>query len=208
MRDSLDNLRAFNRKERFFLVGQALGKPSFTLDAQFRGRLDEVFGLQVPENAFVAMDYHLDWLYASLFLHEQGTTEGIHPRPDDLITANQEDADLLIAYMDGNSYHIILLEAKGATGYTNKQMDSKAGRLTKVFGRDGRRWSFATPHFALLSPRRPSQLNTDEWPGWMKADGKPAWLPLPMPADLVRVTRCDENGKAAQDGKYWRVVRG
>ncbi|MHB1416709.1 MAG: hypothetical protein ACYC1C_15800, partial [Chloroflexota bacterium] len=102
----------------------------------------------------------------------------------------------------------ILLEAKGATGYTNKQMDSKASRLAKVFGHDGRLWSYATPHFALLSPRRPSQLNTDEWPEWMKADGKPTWLPLPMPEGLVRVTRCDEKGKAVQDGRYWRVVRG
>ncbi|MHB1415078.1 MAG: hypothetical protein ACYC1C_07475 [Chloroflexota bacterium] len=91
MSDLLCLLWSFNRKERFFLVGQALGNPSFTLSAQFRGRLGESFGLQVPENAFVAMDYHLDWLYASLFLHDKGTIEGIHPRPDDLITANQED---------------------------------------------------------------------------------------------------------------------
>ena len=62
----IDYLVSFNRKERFFLVGTALGKPTFQLDSAFSQRLSSRFALKVPADAFVAMDYHLDWIYASV----------------------------------------------------------------------------------------------------------------------------------------------
>ncbi|MBI4301278.1 MAG: hypothetical protein HY664_01570 [Chloroflexi bacterium] len=67
MLEIIANLRLFNRKERFFLVGMALGNPKFKLIEQFRNQLNDKLGLFVPEDAFAAMDYHLDWIYAQSF---------------------------------------------------------------------------------------------------------------------------------------------
>ena len=64
----MEHLESFNRKERFFLVGNALGNPDFQLSTDFQTKLNTAFGIQPPNSAFVAMDYHLDWLHASPFL--------------------------------------------------------------------------------------------------------------------------------------------
>ena len=64
----LDNLARFNRHERFYLVGWALGNPHIALDSEVRQCLDEKLHLRIPEKPCVAMDYTLDWLYASLVL--------------------------------------------------------------------------------------------------------------------------------------------
>lgn len=121
----IDNLRMFNRKERFFLIGMALGNPDFKLSEEFRRQIGEVLHLDIPENVFTAMDYHLDWLYASLFLASHGDTGQVYPNADRQIQATQEDIDLLIAYEDGNVCHIVMLEAKGVTGFTRRQLRSK-----------------------------------------------------------------------------------
>jgi len=68
----MEHLESFNRKERFFLIGDARGNRAFQLSADFRARLSEAFGIEPPSSAFVAMDYHLDWIHASLFLTQQG----------------------------------------------------------------------------------------------------------------------------------------
>ena len=66
-------LKRFNRKERFLLVGWALGNDEFRLGEEFRVALNDELGLNVPAgDCFVAMDYHLDWLYASLLLGTKG----------------------------------------------------------------------------------------------------------------------------------------
>ena len=55
----IDQLKRFNRKERFFLVGLALGNPDFKLSDAFRSSLHDLLGVSIPADAFVAMDYHL-----------------------------------------------------------------------------------------------------------------------------------------------------
>jgi hypothetical protein len=62
----LTALRAFNRKERFLLVQWALDRPGFALGGGFRNKLEQACGLDLSGEAVVAMDYHLDWLYAAL----------------------------------------------------------------------------------------------------------------------------------------------
>lgn len=94
----LKYLREFNRKERFYLVGMALGNPQFQLCKQFRETLGEALSLQVPEGAFAAMDYHLDWLAASLRLAANGEAGVPYRRDQRVITATQEDIDFLVAY--------------------------------------------------------------------------------------------------------------
>lgn len=60
--DLINLLQRFNRKERFFLVGHALGNKDFRLPEDFRLSLSSAtnLGEEIPCDAFAAMDYHLD----------------------------------------------------------------------------------------------------------------------------------------------------
>ena len=202
----IDNLRMLNRKERFLFIGMALGNPRFELHRQFRDGVGKEFGLEVPDDAFVAMDYHLDWLYASLFLASGKSTTEVHSNHDNLISATQEYLDLIVAYESRGTCHIVMLEAKGVTGFTNRQMRSKVDRLVAIFGKTGNRWEGVVPHFGIVSPREPKRIETCGWPAWVKPGDKIRWIEMPVPPGLRRITRCTEDGKPSIDGRYWRVV--
>lgn len=207
MSATIDYLRSFNRKERFLLIGTALGNPKFRLGTKFRKRLGDRFALEVPSNAFVAMDYHLDWIYASAYLSHQGVNDSDkHPNPDKLVSGNQEDVDLIVAFDAGETTHLIMLEAKAETAWSNKQMDSKAERLTAIFGRGGHRFPQLRPCFGLMSPRPPGQLNTGSWPSWMRdSEGSPWWMELTMPPGRKKVTRWDDSPKPPKERRYFIV---
>ena len=201
-------LRHFNRKERFFLVGWSLGNRDFRLSPDFRRSVSSAINLAVPSEAFVAMDYHLDWLYASVLLATSGGADAVHADDDELVSGNQEDIDLLIAFRAEGTWHVIMIEAKGVTGWNNGQMASKASRLEGIFGREGNRWPSVRPHFVLTSPNQPQRLDSSAWPRWMRrTDGKPYWTRMAIPSELWRVTRCDEAGRVNRDGGHWKVVR-
>jgi hypothetical protein len=201
-------LESFNRKERFFLVGKALGNSRFGLCDAFRAEIGNVFDVTVPANAFVAMDYHLDWLHAALVLSGGGAEESVHSNAEHDVHGNQEDIDLLVAFEAEGVVHLLLLEAKAETGWTNKQMHSKAQRLAGIFGQEGQRYPLARPQLALLSPREPQQLQSERWPAWMvRGDGKPRWLRLRVPDGLRRVERCDADGRACTEGAHFRIVK-
>ena len=196
-------LETFNRKERFFLIGWTLGKKRFRASKEFLDSISSLIEVEIPSNAFVAMDYHLDWLYASAFLSSgRSSHRNAYPNRRGLVTGKPTDVDLLIAFRKGPLNHVVMVEAKGATGWTNKQARSKAARLRSIFGRNGKRWPSIRPHFVVASPRMPRQLNLSVWPGWMKRpDGSPYWIEMPMPTDLMRPTRYDKNGKP-----FWKVI--
>ncbi len=202
----LDNLRSFNRKERFFLVGMALGNPEFKLCQEFREEVNEELNVEIAEDVFAAMDYHLDWIYASLFLAFNNASDRVFPSVDGLITATQEDIDFLIAYQDGEKCHLVLLEAKGVMGFTNRQLQSKIQRLRDILGVDGNKYTEVIPHFAIISPKRPVGIRTNNWPSWVLCDGKIPWIKMPIPDELKRITRCDETGKSSADGRWWRTA--
>lgn len=89
MPNVIDHLKSFNRKERFLLLCEALGFDSqtFCLHEDFVEKLSGCIGHQVPSNAYVVMDYHLDWLQMALYL----ASEPFPPDPvfnDDLVRAN------------------------------------------------------------------------------------------------------------------------
>ena len=131
MLNLIEHLRSFNRKERFILLTEALGRER--LGEDFRRRLGEAIGMTIPADAYVAMDYHLDWLQMALHLADNPPPK--EPiRNDDLVTGNQEDSDLLVAFDHELTTHIVLIEAKVETGWTNKQLNSKAERLSRIFG--------------------------------------------------------------------------
>ncbi len=113
--------------------------------------------------------------------------------------------DLLVAYETANDSHVLLPEAKGVTGWTNKQMKHKVARLGELFRNDGKRFDGVAPHFAMLSPRPPQLLGQTEWPSWMRPGGNAVWIELPIPERLRKVTRCDDHGKADWQGEFWKA---
>ncbi len=202
----ITNLKSFNRKERFFLVGWALGNREFRLSPAFRRELSSSLDLDVPAESFVAMDYHLDWIYASAFLAATGDTNTVYPNGDGLVTGTQEDIDLVVAYECDGSAHFIMVEAKGVTGWSNKQATSKAERLAAIFGQRGNRWRGIHPHFVIVSPTESRGLDCGGWPSWMKRrDGSPYWMRMEILGGLLRVTRCDERGKVTAQGGRWKL---
>jgi hypothetical protein len=206
----IDLLRVFNRKERYFLLKDALG--AFNLSAEYRGHIGEKLALNIPESALVAMDYHLTWLYASLVLAAEGTTpqsavNRVIENNAGIVHGNQEDIDLLVAFDDGDMTHIIVIEAKGVTGWTNSQLKSKAMRLMEIFGEAGTDRANVVPHFVLTSPKESKGIDLTSWPKWMSQEGKVAWIQLPIPSDLLRVSRTNERARPDKDGSYWAVLR-
>ena len=204
----MEQLESFNRKERFFLIGDALGNQAFQLSSPFRAKLDAAFGVMPPSDALVAMDYHLDWIHASLFLSlPQNDEDAIHPNTRAIATGTQEDVDLLVAFDEGDTTHLLLIEAKAETGWTNSQTLSKAKRLERIFGTEGTKYPKVKPHFGLMSPRKPKQLKTCLWPPWMTRDAEPIWFELKVPVGRRRVTRCDSSGRSSVVGDFFRALR-
>lgn len=203
----IDLLQRFNRKERFLLLNHVLGEAAgevFRLNSDFNESLRDILGLDgIPSDAFVAMDYHLDWIQMAVYLADGNSQSRCIVYNDDLVKANQEDVDLLVAFEDGSTkkVHLVLIEAKADTGWTNKQLQSKAKRLKQIFNEKALR--YVTPHFVLMSPGGGARITTDEWPHWMGgASGSALWLKLPFPDGRLKVTRCDEDRKNSASGGW------
>ncbi|MCY4390665.1 MAG: hypothetical protein OXE43_01270 [Chloroflexi bacterium] len=156
------------------------------------------------------MDYHLDWLQLALFLTRTPEPPQFIPKGDVLgegqedFKANQMDIDLLLVFNKGGTPHLVLLEAKMETGWSNLQMWKEAKRLRQIFGEQPD-LDVVRPYFMLLSWTRPRRLEADEWTAWMTRDGKPVWMELPWPHGLSNVTRCGDDGRGSIDGGFLRV---
>jgi len=144
----LEYLKSFNRKERFHLVGQLTGNTDFKLDPNIFRKLLELLKLETPSYYFSAMDYHLDWIYASLVLSFGDSKSPKIRDKKDCITGSIEDVDFIISFVDNAGItHLIMIEAKGETSFGNSQILSKANRLRAIFGDDGLKWKNVKPHF-------------------------------------------------------------
>ncbi|PLX88390.1 MAG: hypothetical protein C0618_04300 [Desulfuromonas sp.] len=225
-------LKAFNAKERYFLLAYVQDQDALQLGPFFRGQLSQKLGVMVPKDAFVAMDYHLDWLYAALHVAVYGP-EGSGPggshenvlekvageqKQKRMIQGQQEDADLLIAFdLDGVT-HLILIEAKGVTSWGNTQMRSKALRLKQIFHDDGGRWENVKPYFLMNSPTEPPYRHDGKtkgivlkgYPKWMLAEnGKLSFLPMTNlhRESLKRVTRTEKSdAEGKEEWKKWKIT--
>ena len=89
------------------------------LDDGFRKRLGDCIGVDVPECAFLAMDYHLDWIQIAFHLDASPDIDPGRPfpKPDfGDINRDQEDIDLLVAFKGKDAgravTHLVLIEAK------------------------------------------------------------------------------------------------
>lgn len=202
-------LGRFNRKERFYVVQEAT-RGGFELDDTFRQRLEQKLGITIPaQTVFMAMDYHLDWIYASLFLcgHDGEVQGKVFERDRDLIKASQEDVVLLVAAPDASNpalTNLIMIEAKGDTSWTNAQAESKASRLQSIF-KPGTFEHILRPHYLIWSPNPSKNLRFDCFPQWALQDGEVPHLKLTMGEELRKVTCCNLEGKNLLDGDYWKV---
>lgn len=209
----LEQLDALNRKERFFLVAEALGNPSFRLGTEFRQRLGAAVGVPFASESVCYMDYHLDWLYAALVLGTSGASEHVFPSPggEDApnINANQEDVDLLVGFEHEGVVHLVMIEAKFESSWTTKQFASKTRRIIKTFGPDGRTFAEVVPHFVLASLKDTTgnRLPVAGLPEWVAPGGNVPWIAIASAeAGGARITRCDESGAVTKEGRFWRLV--
>ena len=209
--DLVETLERFNRKERYWLLRFALGADRFRLSRQFLDKVQEAVGLRerIPDDAWWAMDYHIDWLMAALHYvreHEKGRIHknylSDHEEEIPIIHGNQEDIDLVIAF--GRT--LILCEAKADTGWSVSQVKSKLRRLSACQAYAGDVSSSHEVRFnlLLLSPRQPPQLQEryvadgDEWPAWARRGETLNFLQLPLgdrETPFLRVSKSDLRGK-------------
>lgn len=211
----IDNLKSFNRKERFYLVGQMLGNPEFRMDKTQLDEISDLINIKIPTEYFAAMDYHLDWIYASLFLtendaniaFERNFTEKDGIKIDYQVSGTQEDVDFLLAFVDHeNTTHIVMIEAKGDSYFSNAQLDSKNKRFKAIFGNEST-WPNVKPHFLICSPKSPKKISIEEPAYFIFKNSKLLWLELDMGDGKNKVTRWGEDNKPCSDGKYWAVER-
>lgn len=227
MNELMKNLDALNRKERFFVFTQATGNHDFRLGADFLAKLSVAVDIEVAADAKAYIDYHIDWLHAAVYIarnpllaspYENGPL--LKPgelraggKPPRVSTGNQEDLDLLIAFARGETTYIVMVEAKGETGWTNRQLDSKAKRLGEVFGFGAvSENADIRPVFCLWSPIQSAALKPDIWPEWMVRPGDAArssadiaWMSLAVPRGRKKVTGVDKKGVNSEKRSHWRL---
>jgi hypothetical protein len=204
MSDFIANLRKFNRKERYFLLLHALG--DFSISDSFRYQLSDLLDLEVPKENYAAMDYHIDWIYGAIRYYEGVKMDKAYQRNLLDVSGTQEDIDLIVAFEDvkqKGTYHLIMIEAKGDTSWSNHQVKSKAARLKYIFGSNGENYPNVKPHFIYMSPKATKGLNVDV-PDFMKFDEN--YLHLNFPKSFLRITRCDEEGYHASTGSHWKFL--
>jgi hypothetical protein len=217
----VENLKRFNSKERFFLIAHALGNPTFQLSWAIVDQLKEVLknpDIDFSDQRFAGMDYHLDWIHASL--HYDSTDKcfpryacdekGNKPQPGETteqrcVEGTQDDIDLLVVFGDKTNatrIHLAMIEAKGVTKWNKKQLQSKAERLAAIFEPP---LSGVQPYFVIASPGENPRIELS-LPDFKPSLGSPVpWMRLPMASPLLKVTRCNKEKKPGKDERYWMV---
>jgi hypothetical protein len=117
--DIASTLRRFNRKERYWVIRNAFGAKVEHLCPKFWTRLQTVLKPRIDhlhrENAWWAVDYHLDWILGALHVHT-GLPASYAPRKNTcildkvetlLVKGQQEDIDLVVA----SGSDVVLIES-------------------------------------------------------------------------------------------------
>ena len=189
---------------------------------------------------YAAMDYHLDWLLAALWCvgsewdpgagadfipemrHPHNPDEPAHSKPHQQdVMGNQEDVDLLLVIEDGDTTHLVLVEAKGVSSFGETQLRSKLKRLQLILREDRlSRVPRLLVSMVFLSPKRRAMSAVDAVTvarEYMRdITGARAYtMEMPnFPAKRVVVTRCDKDGENPKGSKrenrqreltHWKV---
>ncbi|MCW5827867.1 MAG: hypothetical protein KIT79_00995 [Deltaproteobacteria bacterium] len=182
MNEFIENLKKFNRKERYHLICHST-QNAFNLCPDFIYQLRSQLDIPIPHRAFVAMDYHLDWIWGAMAVLDPKLKE----QNRGTIKGTQEDIDLIIAYEEGNTdkelvTRLIFVEAKSDTSWSNEQFTSKTSRLALFFPEGEKDVSNLRiiPHLVLTSPSKPTKkLDKTHGAKWMwKEDGEAFWIKL------------------------------
>ena len=214
MTDITEILERFNRKERNLLVRDLLDcQPGVTpLSEDFCDRVGKALGIRIPQTAWWATDYHLNWIAGAMALWRDGenaigVSQATNQEDDPLrklVQRNQEDADLLIAF----DQTLVLIEVKAFGYFTNKQIDSKVQRWLLLNQFCKQAVHELTLQFMLMSRSKPTGLKpppTDLLPG--KSEWPHAVLKLHSPSQKLKVTgRNPVVGSPGPDGHSWYVV--
>ncbi|MPZ24643.1 MAG: hypothetical protein GEU28_14185, partial [Dehalococcoidia bacterium] len=204
----LENLRRLHRDERSFLTSFVSGASLAPLRPQFLAEVRTKLGIEVPEMAFLGFDYQMSRIHAAAVM-ASAERPGPHPSGGGIDKGNQEHVDLLLAWESGEGVELLIVETEGVTGWSGKQLLSKAHWLGDVFGYGSgtENYAWLRPRFAIASPVPPPvDMITLEWPEWMvDAEGRPAWLQMPVPRDLLKVTRTMADGSVRATGGFWLV---
>lgn len=214
MNTLIKRLEQLNRKERFLLLQTAIGKDQFVLGESFRKDVEQAIGLSIPADAFFAMDYHLDWLYVALTSWLDAPGKSYEDQIS--INKNQEDIDLLVAFEERELTHLVLIEAKGVTGWKRGQIASKLARLQSIFA------PFLSdpacrvqPHFLLTGPYESLLLTKADlaatapdhvFPAWAFAGDTLPWVRLRPSGNWLAPQRRDADGKPCKEGKHWTLT--
>ena len=134
-------LQLFNRKERYWLLRNALGSGKKKLDLPLGSdffttvRAFANFPPNVgARDVWWAMDYHFDWIARAIALYsrfadpsrsKQGNPLRFKLEGSPLITGTQEDVDLILACENA----ILLIEAKFDTPWNQDQIKEKQDRI-------------------------------------------------------------------------------
>jgi len=211
MSDLVRALERFNRKERNWLVRDALGAGAVALCPNFRGRLSECMrlvepGADVPDRAWWSTDFHIDWLIGAMAILDKGEGTIGTPWPDleGLVRGNQQDIDLIIAW--GNT--LVLVEAKGVGSWSGSGTTQKLERLSSL---PSELFERVNVFLVFCSPGDDGKPDSG-WPGWLRNGPQRLHLKLARPEvekSLLRVERCKpaQSGfKRGKGGKSWRIV--
>jgi hypothetical protein len=175
----IGRLEAFNAKERYWLVRQALEgfRPSrWFLDSIVRAVGLPLLTHEQRKETFCAMDYHLNWIHAALSSHtpaekkEPAEKEPVFPNSETLghdgekrwaIENSQQDVDLLLAYPrvdQGRSLtQLIVIEAKCVGTFQAGQILSKLDRLNVIVEQAEGGHAFDA-RVVLMCPKDPGQF--------------------------------------------------
>lgn len=198
-------LGRFNRKERFWLLTEAIGVPFLSLCPIFLEKLEQELNVDIPADAWWAFDYHIDWLHAAPHFSpnfELSSEQAPKPNADKNIRGTQEDVDLIVAY----EKTIIFVEAKLSTSWSAAQLERKLKRLGSLPAGDYQRY------FVLTSPSRPKRLDTSQWPEWSlkPAASTPTFYHIPLRSgvegvDSLVVSRCLSDNTKSENGDHWNI---
>lgn len=162
------NLKLLNAKERdhlmrFAYLGQSASYDTAStflapeLDAALHQHALDMGLAASAKCIFAGMDYHLDWLFAALWMAhaapawappekapcvpmgQHAAVDGIDPLYTDFrpVTGSQEDIDFLAVFDDGTKLAVLLVEAKGSAAFDKVQLARKLIRLNRILGDSG-----------------------------------------------------------------------